>query len=58
MTADALATACIVIGSEKALALARDQGLDAMFITKDGTLLFTDGFEEKFNHTPYADLFK
>ena len=58
MTADALATACIVIGSEKALSLAKEQGLDAMFITKDGTLLFTDGFEEKYNHTPYADLFK
>ena len=58
MTADALATACIVIGSEKALALAKERGLDAMFITGDGTLLFTDGFEEKYNHTPYADLFK
>ena len=58
MTADALATACIVIGSEKAMALANEQGLDAMFITADGTLLFTDGFEEKYSHILYADLFK
>lgn len=58
MTADALATACIVIGSEMALALANEQGLDAMFITGDGTLLFTEGFEEKYSHILYADLFK
>ena len=48
MTADALATACIVIGSEKALELATSLGLDAMFIKKDGTVLFTEGFEEKY----------
>ena len=52
MTADALATACIVVGSEKALALAKEQGLDAMFIQADGTALFTDGFEEKYGYTP------
>ena len=58
MEADALATACIVIGSEKALALAQTRGLDAMFITADGQLLFTPGFEEKYSHILYADLFK
>ncbi len=52
MDADALATACIVIGSEKALALAREHGLDAMFIKADGTILFTEGFEEKYNYLP------
>lgn len=52
MTADALATACIVIGSEKSLELAKSQGLDAMFITQDGSVLFTDGFEEKHNYLP------
>ena len=52
MTADALATACIVIGSEKSLELAASQGLDAMFIKKDGTVLFTDGFEQKYNYLP------
>ncbi len=58
MTADALATACIVIGSEKSLALAREQGLDAMFILKDGTILATDGFMDKYDHILYADLLK
>ncbi len=52
MTADALATACIVIGSEKSLKLAADLGLDAMFIKADGTVLFTEGFEEKYNYQP------
>ncbi len=52
MTADALATACIVIGSEKSLALAKDLGLDAMFIKADGTVLFTEGFEEKYSYKP------
>ena len=50
MTADALATACIVIGSEKALALASELGLDALLIKKDGTILFTQGFEEKYDY--------
>ncbi len=50
MEADAMATACIVLGSEKALELANSQGLDAMFITKDGTVLFTDGFAEKYKY--------
>lgn len=52
MTADALATACIVIGSEKALRLAESQGLDAMFILQDGSVLFTPGFEEKYSYLP------
>ena len=50
MAADALATACIVVGSEKSLELAASQGLDAMFIKKDGTVLFTDGFEQKYSY--------
>ena len=50
MTADALATACIVIGSEKSLELAQSLGLDALFIRKDGTVLFTPGFEEKYDY--------
>ena len=52
MTADALATACIVIGSEKSLALAKELHLDAMFIDKDGQAFFTEGFEAKYNYTP------
>ena len=39
MTADALATAFIVVGSERALALAQEMGVDAVFITKDGRTL-------------------
>ena len=50
MEADAMATACIVLGSEKALELANSQGLDAVFIKTDGTVLFTDGFAEKYNY--------
>ncbi len=50
MTADALATACIVIGSEKALELTTAHGLDALFIRQDGTVLFTPGFEEKYEY--------
>ncbi|MBQ4579882.1 MAG: FAD:protein FMN transferase [Clostridia bacterium] len=53
MTADALATACIVIGSERSLALAKELGLDAMLIKADGTALFTEGFEEKYNYKAY-----
>jgi len=56
MTADALATACIVIGSEKALELAKSQGLDAIFITADGEILTTEGFMEKYDYILYADL--
>ena len=52
MTADALATACIVIGSEKSLALAKELQLDAMFIDKDGQAFFTEGFEARYNYTP------
>ena len=52
MTADALATACIVIGSEKSLALAKELQLDAMFIDKGGQAFFTEGFEAKYNYTP------
>ncbi len=52
MTADALATACIVIGGEKSLALAKELQLDAMFIDKDGQAFFTEGFEAKYNYTP------
>lgn len=53
MDADALATACIVMGSEKALELVKEHGLDALFITKDGRTLMTDGFAEKFGYMTY-----
>ena len=56
MAADALATACIVIGSEKSLELAASQGLDALFITEDGSVLSTEGFMEKYSYTLYSEL--
>lgn len=58
MEADALATACIVMGSEKALALAEGRGVDALFIRADGSIITTEGFMEKYDHILYADLFK
>lgn len=45
MDADALATACIVMGLEKARQLLEAQGLQAVFITRDGELSTTAGFE-------------
>ena len=53
MTADALATAFIVLGSERALALAQQMGVDALFITQDGRTLMTDGFVEKYGYMTY-----
>jgi len=53
MSADALATAYIVAGSERALALATDMGVDAVFITKDGRTLMTQGFAEKYGYMTY-----
>ena len=36
----------------QALQLAESQGLDAMFILQDGSVLFTPGFEEKYSYLP------
>lgn len=55
MTADAMATAFIVMGSERALQLAAEQGVDAVFIKADGTTLFTEGFVEKYSYMPYKE---
>lgn len=49
MTADALATACIVLGEEKALALLRDMGLEGMLMLEDGRILMTEGLKEKYS---------
>lgn len=53
MSADALATAFIVLGSERALELAARLGVDASFITTDGRTLSTEGFEEKYHYMTY-----
>ena len=48
MTADAVATACIVLGSEDALRLLGELGLDGLLIGRDGTLWQTEGFGDKY----------
>ena len=53
MDADALATAFIVLGSEKALTLAAGLGVDAVFIRGNGETLFTEGFVEKYGYMTY-----
>lgn len=53
MDADALATAFIVLGSEKALALAAELGVDAVLIRNNGEFLFTEGFIEKYGYMTY-----
>ena len=56
MDADALATACIVLGREKAKALLEKLGLDGVFITRDGALTTTDGFADKYPFRKAEDL--
>lgn len=51
MTADAVATACIVLGSGEALKLLAEMGLDGLLIGRDGTLWQTEGFAEKYAMT-------
>ena len=46
MDADALATACIVRGSEWSMNFAKQHDLDAVFITTDGKVLVTEGFTD------------
>ena len=47
MDADALATACIVLGLDRAKALLEELGCDGVFIRRDGALSTTEGFAEK-----------
>lgn len=48
MTADAVATACIVLGSDQALTLLNTLGLDGMLIGRDGTIWQTEGFADQY----------
>ena len=48
MRADALATACIVLGSGESLALLERMGADGLLITRDGVMLETPGFSQKY----------
>lgn len=43
--ADALATACIVLGKQKAQALLRELGAAAVLVMQDGTVWHTDGLQ-------------
>ena len=45
MTADAVATACIVLGRDGALELLDRLGLDGMVITREGDIAWTEGFD-------------
>ena len=48
MDADALATACIVLGLDRAKALLEELGYDGVLIRRDGQLVTTEGFAEKY----------
>lgn len=48
-TADAVATACIVLGSEGALRLLTDLGLDGLLVTYDREIYTTPGFTDKWS---------
>lgn len=52
MTGDALSTSCFALGSEKGLALIETlEGVDAIFIKKDGTILKTSGVDKHYGFT-------
>ena len=48
MDADAFATAAIVLGRDAGLAMLNEMGLDALLIDRDGSLIFTPGFSERY----------
>ena len=48
MTADALATACIVLGEDKALALLGTLGYDGLLIREDMTIVTTPGLKDRY----------
>ena len=48
MDADALATACIVLGLDRAKALLEELGRAGVFITRDGQIVTTEDFTEQY----------
>lgn len=46
LLADALSTACFVLGPEQGLALAQSCGAEALLVEEDGTVHMTEGMEE------------
>ena len=49
MLADALSTACFVLGPERGMALAENYGAEALFVREDGELQMTEGMKEIFS---------
>lgn len=48
LQADALSTACFILGSEQGLALAESYGAEALLVAEDGQLYMTEGMQEMF----------
>ena len=48
MTADALATACIVLGEDRALALLQSLGYVGLLIREDMTIVTTPGLKDRY----------
>ena len=51
LTADALSTACFVLGTEEAAGLLEKYGADALFVDEDHNIYMTDGMKERFELT-------
>ncbi len=49
LQADALSTACFVLGAERGLDLAKSYGAEALFVDEVGTLYMTEGMREIFS---------
>lgn len=52
MLSDALSTACFVLGRERGLVLAKQYGVEALFVEKDGSIAMTPGMERLYQNTP------
>lgn len=46
---DAMSTICILLGLDEGMELICEQGLDALFITSDNTIIVSPGFTQKYN---------
>lgn len=51
LKSDIYSTALFVMGPDKGIAFAQQQGADALFLTDDKRVIMTDGFAEKYNLT-------
>ncbi|MBQ9983161.1 MAG: FAD:protein FMN transferase [Lachnospiraceae bacterium] len=48
LRSDAMSTACFVMGLEKGMAYAKEQGVEAIFVTQDKKVYVTDNMKNKF----------